>query len=197
MKIRFIIPVVLFFLSISTGCKQRNISESCLDMKQLSKELERRPEIVSTPINSENKSRNTLSSFSKKEETNIVFKEAKQEKILYLKGKSIPLKVRQNPKTKFQKTAQHKDLKLNDFDKNNKFWRIGKIIFKVGLTVMGLLGAISIGVSSNSGFLFSLFGGLLIGLFIVALSIPFFILGFISEIMKNKRSRTLENTNEI
>lgn len=78
--------------------------------------------------------------------------------------------------------------------KDNVFFKIGSAVLAVGLVVLGLFGSVFISISSSGGVFF--LGGLLIGLAVCLLSLPFFLLGIITEFMK-RNSQPVENPNEI
>jgi hypothetical protein len=196
MKAFFLIPGLIICIIFFTGCKQGTISVASSRFDEISKQLEELPSEINTSSNPTIKSNyQVLPNESALIASKILVKERNFEKPKIYTSSKLKNNANYN-EILFDKKQKQKILSPKEFDKDNVYWRIGKIIFKVGLTVMGLLGAVSFGVSSNNGFIFSLFGGLVIGLIIMALSIPFFVIGLISELMKNRKSN-LEDTNEI
>jgi hypothetical protein len=76
-------------------------------------------------------------------------------------------------------------------DKDNIFWKIGEVIFKVGVIILGIGGGVF--VSSGGGGI-QLFG--LLGLGVILLSLPFFLLAIIITSMKKRSSFDKERSND-
>lgn len=110
----------------------------------------------------------------------------------YQEGNTYSLKRKNSFIQEEKKIYQQKSLRV---DKNNIFWKIGKVLITAGLVFLSVFGGIFVSVNNGgAGAFFS--SGLFIGLAILALSVPFFLLALITSYMKEK-SKPIENPNEI
>lgn len=193
------------FLLVLPSCTQRNISSRHTkeNLHQLSAEIEHSSDFA-TFISPYSKQ---ISSYSNP--LNITSTEAfsystKRKKVEKIKGRKILMGdngSQKNNRSFIKKNYFDQEMhelnaqKYIHVDKNSIFWKIGKVLVTAGLVVLSIFGGVFISVNNGgAGAFFS--SGLFIGLAILALSIPFFLLAIITTYMK-ERSTPIENPNEI
>lgn len=80
-------------------------------------------------------------------------------------------------------------------DKESIFWKIAVILTKAGLIALSIFGGVVISVNNYGGTNVFL-GGFIIGLSVLALSIPFYLLAIITTYMRD-RAKPMKDANEI